>query len=44
MFPFVTDDIDGKPRSKADIGAEELSTAPAKYGLLTAKDVGPFAP
>ncbi len=40
MFPFLTEDIDGRPRLKADVGAEELSTAPGKYGLLTEKDVG----
>jgi len=44
MFPFLTEDIDGRPRSKPDIGAQELSSAPAKYGLLTEKDVGPDAP
>jgi hypothetical protein len=44
MFPFVMEDIDGRPRSKADVGAQELSPAPAKYGLLTEKDVGPDAP
>jgi hypothetical protein len=44
MFPFLMEDIDGRPRSKADVGAQELSTAPAKYGLLTEKDVGPAAP
>jgi hypothetical protein len=44
MFPFLTEDIDGRPRMKADVGAQELSDAPAKYGLLTEKDVGPDAP
>ena len=44
MFPFVTDDINGKPRNKPDIGAEELSSAAAKFGLLTEADVGPMAP
>jgi hypothetical protein len=45
MFPFVVDDIDGRPRmGKLDIGAEETGGGPAKWGLLTEKDVGPFAP
>ena len=44
MFPFVMEDIDGRPRTgKPDVGAQELA-APAKYGLLTEKDVGPVAP
>jgi hypothetical protein len=44
MFPFITDDIDGRPRVKPDIGAQEVSDTPAKWGLLTEKDVGPEAP
>jgi hypothetical protein len=44
MFPFVTDDIDGKPRTKPDVGADEWSMAPAKFGLLKESDVGPLAP
>jgi hypothetical protein len=45
MFPFVLDDIDGRPRTgKPDIGAEELSGTAGKFGLLTEKDVGPLAP
>jgi poly(beta-D-mannuronate) lyase len=44
-FPFVTDDIQGKPRgAKADIGAEQWSTGPATRPVLTAADVGPNAP
>jgi hypothetical protein len=43
-FPFVTDDIDGKPRMAPDIGADEISTAPALYGLLSEADVGPMSP
>jgi hypothetical protein len=43
-FPYVMDDADGRPRMKHDVGAEEMSTTMAKYGLLTAKDVGPMAP
>jgi hypothetical protein len=31
-FDFVTEDGDGRPRNKPDIGAQEVSTAPAKYG------------
>jgi hypothetical protein len=44
MYPFVIDDIDGKPRTKADVGANEVSSSPAKYGILTEADVGPMAP
>jgi poly(beta-D-mannuronate) lyase len=45
MFPWVMDDIDGRPRTgKADIGAEELSQVAGKFGLLAEKDVGPLAP
>ena len=43
-YPFVMDDVNGQPRDKPDIGADELSTAPALYGPLTPKDVGPDAP
>jgi poly(beta-D-mannuronate) lyase len=44
-FPFVTDDIDGRPRmGKFDLGAEEMSAGPGKFGLLSEKDVGPLAP
>jgi hypothetical protein len=44
MFPYVTDDAEGKARNKADIGAFEVSSTPAKYGLLKESDVGPMAP
>jgi hypothetical protein len=43
-YPFVMDDVNGQPRDKPDIGADELSTAPALFGPLTDKDVGPDAP
>jgi hypothetical protein len=43
-YPFLTDDVNGQPRAKPDVGADELSTSPALYGPLTAKDVGPDAP
>jgi poly(beta-D-mannuronate) lyase len=43
-YPFITDDIDGKPRSKADVGAYEVGTAAPKFGLLEETDVGPLAP
>jgi hypothetical protein len=40
----VTEDMDGQPRSgTADVGADELSTAPVKRRPLTAADVGPMA-
>jgi poly(beta-D-mannuronate) lyase len=44
VFPFVADDIDGKPRMLPDIAADELVDAPIKYGILTPADVGPMAP
>ena len=38
-FPFVMDDVQGQARMKADIGADELSTAPAlRRPLTTAND------
>jgi hypothetical protein len=40
----VVDDIDGKSRIMPDIGADEISADPAKYGILTPADVGPMAP
>jgi hypothetical protein len=43
-FPFLTDDIDGKPRAAPDVGADEFSPAPAQYGLLSETNVGPLAP
>ena len=43
-FPFVTDDIDGDPRTTADVGADEYSTAPPARHPLTTADVGPNAP
>jgi hypothetical protein len=43
-FPFVVDDIAGHPRPKPDVGAEQLSSAPALRGPMSAADVGPDAP
>jgi poly(beta-D-mannuronate) lyase len=43
-FDYVSDDIDGQPRHQADVGADELSAAPASHGPLTERDVGPDAP
>jgi hypothetical protein len=43
-FPFVTDDIDGDPRIKRDVGADEYSPAPPARHPLTQADVGPTAP
>jgi hypothetical protein len=43
-FDYVREDIDGQPRAKADVGADELSTAPATNRPLTERDVGPDAP
>jgi Chondroitinase B len=42
---LVTDDFEGQPRDgKPDIGADEVTTAPVKAGLLGEADVGPMAP
>ena len=45
-FPFLTDDMEGQPRDKPDIGADEWSSAPALTlrRPLTPADVGPDAP
>jgi poly(beta-D-mannuronate) lyase len=43
-FPFVTDDIAGHPRTKADVGAQQFSGARPSRGVLTTADVGPDAP
>jgi len=43
-FPFVMDDVAGHPRPKPDVGAEQLSSAPALRRPLTPADVGPDAP
>jgi poly(beta-D-mannuronate) lyase len=43
-FSYVTEDIDGKVRSSADIGADELSPVPAVHHILKETDVGPDAP
>jgi poly(beta-D-mannuronate) lyase len=43
-YPYVSTDITGKPRpsgSASDIGAHEVSTAPALRGPLIKTDVGP---
>jgi hypothetical protein len=46
MFPYVTEDIEGRPRTDPapDVGANEVSTAPVRFGLLTDAQVGPLAP
>jgi hypothetical protein len=41
-FPFLTEDIDGNPRSKPDVGAFEVGGV--RKGPLTQADVGPDAP
>jgi hypothetical protein len=43
-IPYVTDDIDGRPRDKPDVGADEVSSQMARWGLLGEADVGPMAP
>ncbi|MEJ2858520.1 MULTISPECIES: polysaccharide lyase 6 family protein [unclassified Saccharothrix] len=41
-FPFVTDDMDGQPRTGGvDVGADEWSSAAIVRGPLDADDVGP---
>jgi hypothetical protein len=40
LFPFVTDDIEGKPRMNPDIGANEVSSAPVVYRIVGEADVG----
>jgi hypothetical protein len=43
-YPAVARDIDGQPRgARKDVGADEYSSAPAKYVPLTPADVGPGA-
>jgi hypothetical protein len=36
--------VNGQPREKPDVGADELSMAPSLYRPLELKDVGPNAP
>jgi len=43
-YPFVMEDVNGQPRNKPDVGADEWSMAPSLYGPLEPKDVGPDAP
>jgi hypothetical protein len=45
-FPYVTEDIEGKPRSdpSPDVGANEISPNPAQFGPLTDAQVGPEGP
>jgi hypothetical protein len=43
-FPFVTDDIDGDPRTTFDVGADQYATTAPKRHPLTESDVGPNAP
>jgi poly(beta-D-mannuronate) lyase len=43
-FAFVNEDFEGQPRSKPDVGADEVSTATPTRHLLGESDVGPLAP
>jgi hypothetical protein len=43
-YPYVTDDMDGQPRTKADVGADELAAGPVTRHPLVEADVGPDAP
>jgi len=40
----AAEDIEGQPRSRPDVGADELSSGPVLRRPLTAADVGPNAP
>jgi hypothetical protein len=42
-YDYVTEDLDGQPRSKNDVGADELAPGPLRRPLTEA-DVGPDAP
>jgi hypothetical protein len=44
VFSYITEDIDGTPRVKSDIGANQSSTAAPARHPLTEADVGPDAP
>jgi hypothetical protein len=43
-YDYVKDDMDGHPRDKADIGADELAPGVITRRALTEADVGPNAP
>jgi hypothetical protein len=43
-YPFLMDDVQGQPRNKPDVGADEWTADPALYRPLTPADVGPNAP
>ena len=43
-YSYVMDDMDGQPRSKADVGADEFAMGPVMRHPLTEVDVGPDAP
>ncbi len=42
-FSYVTDDMDGQPRTGTDVGADEFSSAQVVRRPLTPSDVGPAA-
>ena len=43
-FPFVIDDVAGHPRTRADVGAQQVASEPPLRRPLTPADVGPDAP
>jgi poly(beta-D-mannuronate) lyase len=43
-YPYVMDDMDGQPRAKADVGADEFAMGAGMRHPLTEADVGPDAP
>jgi hypothetical protein len=44
VVPVLVDDMDGQARTAPDVGADELSPAPALRRPLTRADVGPNSP
>lgn len=43
-YPFVVDDMDGQPRQKPDVGADEWSDDPTTRHPLGVSEVGPDSP
>jgi hypothetical protein len=43
-YAYVVDDMDGHPRDKVDVGADELATGMITRRALVEADVGPNAP
>jgi poly(beta-D-mannuronate) lyase len=43
-YDYVMDDMDGHPRDKVDVGADELASGMITRRALVEADVGPNAP